>query len=80
MMVEKSSSVRIMSPASLQTSVPDLPIATPISALFRATASLVPSPVMATILPWDCRDYREWVRSESVFEDGNGITYAYVVV
>ena len=60
-MVEKLSSVRIMSPASLQTSVPDFPMATPMSALFRATASLVPSPVMATILP---RDWRDWGETE----------------
>ena len=53
--VEKSSSVRIMSPASLHTSVPDRPMAIPISALFKAMASFVPSPVMATVLPTSCR-------------------------
>lgn len=49
--VLKSSSTRIMSAASLQTSVPFLPIAIPISAFFRATPSLTPSPVMPTIIP-----------------------------
>lgn len=54
-MVEKSSSVRIMSAASFATSVPSLPIETPMSAFFRAGASLTPSPVMATTSPRDCR-------------------------
>ena len=40
-----------MSAASLATSVPLMPIATPMSACFRAGASLTPSPVMATISP-----------------------------
>lgn len=56
MMLEKLSSVSIMSPASLQTSVPDFPMAIPMSAHFSAMASLVPSPVMATIRPVACRD------------------------
>ena len=47
--VAKLSLVRIMSAASQHTSVPLLPIAMPMSALFNATASLVPSPVMATM-------------------------------
>ena len=50
-MVEKLSSSRIMSEASLDTSVPVIPIAIPMSALFRAGASLTPSPVIATISP-----------------------------
>ena len=37
--VLKLSSTRIMSAASLATSVPDLPIETPMSAIFRAGAS-----------------------------------------
>merc|ERR1719312_2313714 len=53
--VEKSSSRRITSAASLQTSVPHFPIAIPTSALFTATPSFTPSPVMATINPWLCR-------------------------
>lgn len=59
MMVWKSSSTRIMSAASLQTSVPVWPIATPMSAAFNATASFTPSPVMATTAPLFCRDWRE---------------------
>ena len=54
-MVAKLSSVRIMSAASLVTSVPVMPIATPMSARFSAGASLTPSPVMATTLPWRLR-------------------------
>lgn len=52
-MVEKSSSVNIMSAASFATSVPFLPIAIPMSAFFSAGASLTPSPVIATISPRD---------------------------
>lgn len=40
--------VPTMSDASFATSVPDMPIAIPMSALFRAGASFTPSPVMAT--------------------------------
>ena len=47
--VEKLSSVKIMLAASFETSVPVIPIATPISLCFKAGASLTPSPVMATI-------------------------------
>src|SRR5260370_32138346 len=53
-MVEKLSSVRIITAASLVTSVP-VPIAIPISAFFTAGASLTPSPVMATIWPFFLR-------------------------
>ncbi len=49
MIVLKLSSTKIMSAASLDTSVPDLPMAMPISADLSATASLTPSPVIATI-------------------------------
>jgi len=44
----KASSERIRSAFSLAASVPDLPIATPILANFKAGASLTPSPVTAT--------------------------------
>jgi hypothetical protein len=44
----KLSSRRIISEASLATSVPVIPIAKPTSAFFKAGASLVPSPVTAT--------------------------------
>jgi len=50
-MVEKLSSVRIITAASLVTSVP-VPMAMPMSAFFTAGASLTPSPVIATI--WPC--------------------------
>ena len=52
--VAKLSSVRIIEAASLETSVPVIPIATPMSAFFRAGASLTPSPVIETILPFFC--------------------------
>ena len=52
--VAKLSSARIMSAASFVTSVPVMPIATPMSADFSAGASLTPSPVMATIAPSAC--------------------------
>ena len=51
-MVEKLSSIKIISAASRATSLPRLPIATPISAFFKAGASLTPSPVMAVISPF----------------------------
>ena len=50
--VEKLSSIKIIEDASLVTSVPDIPIAIPISASFIAGASFTPSPVIATILPF----------------------------
>jgi len=46
-MVEKLSSARIISEASLATSVPEIPMAIPILAYLRAGASLTPSPVIA---------------------------------
>ena len=46
--VTKLSSTRIMSAASLDTSVPVIPIAMPTSADLKATASLTPSPVIPT--------------------------------
>ena len=53
-MVAKLSSVKTIEAASLATSDPVIPIATPISACFKAGASLTPSPVMATTLPFSC--------------------------
>ena len=55
MMVAKLSSARIMAAASLDTSVPVIPMATPMSAFFKAGASLTPSPVMATMRPLFCQ-------------------------
>ena len=51
--VAKLSSVKIILAAPLATSVPVIPIAQPISAVFKAGESLTPSPVIATILPLD---------------------------
>ena len=48
--VAKLSSARTMSAASFVTSVPVMPIATPMSAAFSAGASFTPSPVIATIV------------------------------
>ncbi len=45
-----------MSEASFVTSVPLIPIATPMSAALRAGASFTPSPVMATMWPFLFRD------------------------
>ena len=47
-MVEKLSSSKIMWAASLETSVPVMPMAMPMFALFSEGASFTPSPVMAT--------------------------------
>ena len=47
----KLSSASTMSAASFDTSVPVIPIATPMSAVRSAGASLTPSPVIATMLP-----------------------------
>ena len=53
-MVAKLSSARIMSAASLLTSVPVMPMATPMSADRSAGESFTPSPVMATMLSSSC--------------------------
>ena len=45
------SSVSVISAASCATSVPAMPIATPMSAFFSAGASFTPSPVIATAWP-----------------------------
>ena len=50
-MLAKLSSVSTMSAASFETSVPVMPMATPILAVLSAGASLMPSPVMATMWP-----------------------------
>ena len=54
MIVAKLSSVNTMEAASFETSLPVIPIATPISACFNAGASFTPSPVIATIFPLLC--------------------------
>ena len=50
-MVAKLSSASTMSAAVLDTSVPAIPMAIPMSAVFKAGASLTPSPVIATVSP-----------------------------
>ena len=50
----KLSSVKTISADSFATSVPVIPIATPIFACFNAGASFTPSPVIATILFCTC--------------------------
>ena len=49
--VAKLSSVRIIAAASLETSVPVIPMAMPMSACLSAGASLTPSPVIPTTWP-----------------------------
>ena len=49
------SSVSITSAASFATSVPTIPIAHPILAVFNAGLSFTPSPVIATISPFFCQ-------------------------
>ncbi len=51
LIVAKLSSSKTSEEASFATSVPVIPIAIPISAVFIAGASFTPSPVMATICP-----------------------------
>ena len=53
-MEAKLSSVSTMSDASLATSVPVMPMATPMFACLIAGPSLTPSPVMATTWPRAC--------------------------
>ena len=58
--VAKLSSVRIITAASFETSVPVMPIATPMSAFLSAGASFTPSPVMATMWPRFLRMSTRW--------------------
>ena len=51
MMVAKLSSASTMSATFLVTSVPVMPMPTPMSARLMEGASLTPSPVMATTMP-----------------------------
>ena len=52
-----------MTAACLETSVPVMPIAMPMSAFLRAGASLTPSPVMATTWPFLRRMSTRWTLS-----------------
>eukprot|EP00964_Phaeocystis_antarctica_P097700 scaffold63781_cov63-Phaeocystis_antarctica.AAC.1 len=53
-MVAKLSSASTMSAACLETSVPAIPMATPMAACCSAGASLTPSPVIAATSPSPC--------------------------
>jgi len=57
-MEAKLSSNKIMSAACFDTSLPDIPMATPMSARLSAGESFTPSPVTATIAPYVTRDER----------------------
>jgi hypothetical protein len=65
--VAKLSSVMTIAAASLATSVPLIPIATPMSACFSAGASLTPSPVMAATSPpaWNASTIRSVCSGET---------------
>mmetsp|Transcript_6400 Transcript_6400/g.5709 ORF Transcript_6400/g.5709 Transcript_6400/m.5709 type:complete len:216 (-) Transcript_6400:1761-2408(-) len=65
-MEAKLSSKRMMSEASLATSVPEIPMAKPTSAFLRAGASLVPSPVTATTLLFSLRPVTSMYLSSGV--------------
>ena len=68
-MVAKLSSSSTMSAASLATSLPVMPMATPMWARFSAGASLTPSPVMATMSP-------RWRRASTILSLCSGDTRA----
>ena len=53
--VENESSISTISAADFVTSVPVIPIPTPTCASLIAGASLTPSPVIATTLPFFCQ-------------------------
>ena len=75
MMVAKLSSVRIMAAASLETSVPVIPMATPMSAFLRAGASLTPSPVMAVMDPRLCH-----ASTMRILFSGDTLAYTEILV
>ena len=52
---DRSSVTSTMSAVSMAISVPDSPMAMPMSAWANAGASLIPSPIMATVEPWFLR-------------------------
>ena len=58
-------SVRIMSPASLHTSVPTRPMAMPMSVHFRVTALFMLSPVIPTTWPSRCNVYNKTTPTRS---------------
>ncbi len=69
---EKSSDNKTRSATSLATSVPE-PRATPIFACFKAGASFIPSPVMATISPFLCQ-------AKTILDLCFGSTLAYIFI
>ena len=71
--VAKLSSVSTIAAASFATSVPVIPIATPISACFNAGASLTPSPVIATIIPLSCQ-----ARTMRILCSGDTLAYTEI--
>ena len=73
MIVAKLSSVSTIAAASFATSVPVIPIATPISACFNAGASLTPSPVIATIIPLSCH-----ARTMRILCSGDTLAYTEI--
>ena len=62
-----------MSADSLETSVPFMPIATPICASFKAGASFTPSPVIVTISPFCLRAF-------TILNLCSGLTLANIVI
>ena len=71
--VAKLSSVSTIAAASLATSVPVTPIATPIFACFNAGASFTPSPVIATIIPFSCH-----ARTMRILCSGDTLAYTEI--
>src|SRR5918997_1771009 len=73
-MEAKLSSVSVIAAASLETSVPVMPIAMPMSAFLSAGASFTPSPVMATTSPrfWSAVTTRSLCAGETRAHTGAG--------
>ena len=83
----KLSSSKIMSEAFLETCVPVIPIAIPISALISAGASFAPSPVTPTICPnlfipstntYLCSGLLRAITTKLLTIDSNYLSYFYV--
>ncbi|KAF3857444.1 hypothetical protein F7725_009303 [Dissostichus mawsoni] len=79
-MEAKLSSSRIMSAACLETSDPEMPIATPMSAFFRAGESFTPSPVTATMAPCGQRGEKPFHNDQFLLRGGSGKHYLRVVL
>src|SRR5215212_5760443 len=72
--VRRSPPTRVMSEAAIATSVP-VPMAMPRSAWASAGASLIPSPIMATVLPSACDGFAR-LRSDRVGDGDQSRTLA----